>query len=274
MRTLTRLFRGPDRGVTLIELMIALLAGGLILTALTRFYVSQHYVVTEQMSVAELQQGLRASMQEISEQIRMIGYGMPPGMDPLVASNGNPDTIQFYYQLSPTSRVELQEDMADPNAELRCSGLDVTEFTSHHWCYIWDNAANTGEFVYLSAVDYGTGYLYHSLQPLSRAYPAGSEVIALEIYRYYVDRTDSLNPVLMRSRQGEGAAVFSEKIQDLQLRYLQTNGVWADVPIAGRLVRAVEITLVARDDHADHTIVQDRRERTLTTRVEVRNLAL
>ena len=103
-RTLT-----DQRGFTLLELILTLLMGTIVVGAVTQFYVSQHYHLTQQMSVADLQQNLRSAVQELTDNLRMAGYGMPSGMDPIIAANTNPDTVQFFFRKSPTSQVLLHQ---------------------------------------------------------------------------------------------------------------------------------------------------------------------
>jgi hypothetical protein len=256
------------------ELLLTLLMGSLVVTAVTKFYVNQHYHVNQQMDVTDVQQNLRAAMQEMTDQIRMAGYGMPAAMDPILAFNTNPDTIMFFYRRSPTSQAVLTQDMGDQTDDLVCTGYDLSEFRTNTWAYIFDPSSNTGEFFYMSSVDDGADEINHSITPLSKAYGTGSLVIAVEVMKYFVDQTDAANPRLMRNRQGEGTVVFSEGIDSLQLSYQLTSGVWSDAPVAGRLVRSVQITLGAVGRGDVDGVVQGARRRSLTTRVNVRNLAM
>jgi hypothetical protein len=245
-----------------------------VVAAVTKFYVTQHYHVNQQMDVADVQQNLRAAMQEMTDQIRMAGYGMPNAMDPILAFNTNPDTIMFFYRRSPTSQAQLTQTMVDPTDDLVCTGYDLSEFQPNTWAYIFSPASNTGEFFYMSSVDDGGDQISHSITPLSKSYGSGSLVIAVEIMKYFVDLSDAANPRLMRSRQGEGTVIFSEGIDSLEFSYQLTNGSWNDAPAAGRLIRSVQITLGAVGRGDLDGVVQGARHRTLTTRVNVRNLAL
>ena len=137
-------------GVTLLELLLGLLMSAIIVSAVAQFYVTQHYHVNQQMDVAEVQQNLRSAMQEMTEQLRMAGYGMPAQMDPIVASNTNPDTVQFFYRKSQTSEGLLVTDMADPTSVLDLTGYDLSEFQDNTWGYIFDPNTTSGEFFYMS----------------------------------------------------------------------------------------------------------------------------
>jgi prepilin-type N-terminal cleavage/methylation domain-containing protein len=263
-----------DRGFTLLELIVTLFAATIVVGAVMQFYVSQHYHVNQQMEVADLQQNLRAAMQEISDQLRMAGYGLPTAMDPIIASNTDPDSVQFFYRRTPTSQAELTQDMTDVTEDLYCVGHDLCDFSSSTWAYIFDPSTNTGEFFYMTAVDDAGDRIRHTTTPLSKAYATGSEVYAVEIFKYYVDRSDPVNPVLVRSRQGEGPVVFSEGIDSLEFEYLMPTGAWSHAPPAGRLVRAVRITVTAVGRSNTDGVLDGPRQRRLTSRVNIRNLAM
>jgi hypothetical protein len=213
-------------------------------------------------------------MQEISDQIRMAGYGLPTAMDPIVASNTDPDSVLFFYRRTPTSQVELTQDMTDVTEDLHCAGHDLSEFRPATWSYIFDPSTNTGEFFYMQDVDDDADWIRHTVSPLSKLYAAGSQVYAVEIFRYYLDRSDAANPVLVRSRQGEGPVVFSEGIDSLEFEYLLTNGTWTGTPPAGRLIRAVKITMCAVGRGDEDGVLHGQRHRRLTARVNIRNLAM
>jgi prepilin-type N-terminal cleavage/methylation domain-containing protein len=272
MKTKTYLRR--EAGFTLLELLVGLALASIVVSAVAQFYITEHYNLTQQMDVADVQQNLRSALQEMTEQIRMAGYGLPRDMDPIVAVNANPDSILFYYRKSQTSHAELTQNMANTLDIIRCNGFDLSEFRDHSWAYIFDAAAKSGEFFYMSDVDNATKEIAHPLMPLSKSYPSGSEVIAVEILRYYLDRTDPAHPNLVRSRQGEGAVVFSEGIDSLQFRYQLTSGVWTDAPAAGRLVRAVRISVSALGKGDTDGVLKGTRHRSLSSQVNIRNLAM
>lgn len=261
-------------GVTLIELLIGAALASLVVSAVTQFYVKEHYGLTQQMDASEVQQNLRSAMTEMTDQIRMTGYGLPRDMDPIVAKNSNPDTVLFYYRKTETSRAELTQAMGNSLDPLRCAGFDLTDFKNNTWAYIFDHATKSGEFFYMSTVDNGSKEITHPLVPLTRNYPVGAEVIAVEIIRYYIDRTTPSRPNLMRSRQGEGAVVFSEGVDSLQFSYQLTSGVWQDAPAAGRLVRAVRVSLCALGKGDLDGVLKGQRTRQLSTQVNIRNLAM
>ncbi len=65
---------GNNRGLTLVELMIAILISFLVMAATYSFYRSQERTAMVQQELAVVQQDLRAAMQMLTRDIRMAGY--------------------------------------------------------------------------------------------------------------------------------------------------------------------------------------------------------
>jgi hypothetical protein len=97
-------------------------------------------------------------------------------------------------------------------------------------------------------------------------------VYMIEAYRFYVDQSDSLHPVLMVEEMGELAEPFAENIEDLQFRFVMQNGDTLDVPNQPSLVRQVLIDLTARTNREDLQFENEYRRREFATKVQVRNL--
>ncbi len=63
-----------EKGVTLIELMVALVICGIIVAAIYRLFVAQARSYTVQDQVAESQQNVRNAMELLLRDIRMAGF--------------------------------------------------------------------------------------------------------------------------------------------------------------------------------------------------------
>ena len=149
----------------------------------------------------------------------------------------------------------------------------MTNFPQDIWAYAYDPATQTGEYFYVSGVVTSTHQIYHSFAPLSKSYPLNSQVLRLDFYKFYVDRSDTLHPRLMVVRNGEAPTIYSDNIEDLQFRYVLANGSVYDTVAVDRYVRQIEVQLVARTEKNDLFLHQYRRD-TLFTSVMVRNLGM
>ena len=264
--------RGPG-GFTLVELLIALLITGVVVSAAYGLYLNQHKGWIIQDQVSTMQQNARAAMQEMEIRIRMAGYGLPGGYEPIYAANTNPDTVTVLFGNEFQCEVTTEQDMSNPGSELRCDGHDVSCFEQDTWAYVCDPAADTGEFFYITGLQVGSSIIQHGTA-LSRAYPRGSPVMYVDMYKFYIDTSDSNHPNLMVQREGNQSHLYAEDIEDLQFRYGLANGVFVDVPPAASVVREVSITLTARTEREDLQLAGEYRRRIITSDVKVRNLGL
>ena len=265
-------YHKSQNGMTLVELLVALVISGLIVSAGYGLYLAQHkgWIIQEQISA--MQQNARVAMHELETKIRMAGYGMRGGIEPLYAHDTNPDTIITICQNEFNCDAELDQNMSHPGDRMSCS-TDISCFQEDSWAYIYDSSADTGEFFFIQGVKTGDDEILPSGN-LSRAYAAGSIVMVLDYYKFYLDTADTDHPNLMMQRYGQAPQVYAEDIENLQFRYGLANGVFMDVPPAASVVREVIISLTARTERKDLQFEGEYRRRSLTSDVKVRNLGL
>jgi hypothetical protein len=229
-------------------------------------------IVQEQIS--DTQANTRAAAELIARAARMAGYNIPTSMDAVESYDTNPDTIVITYDSGSLERVELEQSMSNIYSELRCDGHDLSALHDNEWAYIYDRSADVGEFFLVSEVQYGSSYIQHTSMPLSRVYPAGSEVIKLNRLRFFVDQTNADHPNLMIQSYGSAPAVFAENIIALNFRYFMENGSVVTQTNTPELVRMIEIDVLGRTDAPDDEFPTNYRTRNFTLRVKVRNLDL
>jgi prepilin-type N-terminal cleavage/methylation domain-containing protein len=263
-----------QRGMALVELLIALVMTGVIVWAGYGIYIAQHESWITQEQISDMQHNARVAMHELETRIRMAGYGLPFGIESIHASNTNPDTITILFQNEINCEATIEHSMPQPSSELRCDGHDVSCFRDESWAYIYDPSADTGEFFWITWVQVGSSHIQHNTMDLSRCYPAGSIVMFVDMFKFYIDTTDSNHPNLIRQGVGETPQVYAENIEELQFRYGLANGVFLDAPPAASVVREVLITLTARTERKDLQFEGKYRRRTLASDVKVRNLGL
>ena len=264
-----------QRGTTLIELMIALVLTGVVTLAIMNTYVTQHESYIAQDNVAVMQQSARACLDELTRQVRMAGYRVPLGLDPIVASNADPDTITVVYR-SEDCETFLTADMGSTSDPLTVD--DESCFRQDQWVYIYDPDSARGEWLQISEVQ--SGQLLHAFSPanLSRTYRQDALVIPLNMVRFYVDDYGTgSGPVLMVQVGFDPAQIYADNISDLQLRYRLTNGHIVDVPVLVNDVREVLISLTAQsadDQVGEPEEESERKSRTYSSSACVRNIGL
>lgn len=267
-------------GTTLIELLIAIALSGIITLAAMRTYVTQHENYLVQNDVTTMQQGARASIDELTRQIRMAGHHLPLGLPPIEAANTNPDTITITYHGNECDTY-LSAAMPSTSAELKCGG-DISCFEENQWVYIWEPDSAKGEWFQISEVQVASGHLQHRYDPkeLSRKYGANAIILALNRIKYFVDNTTSAsNPRLMVQIGTDTPQPYADHVADLQFQYRLANGSIVDSPLVVSDVRevlvsvSVESTLPQLPERGGDDL-EAPKMRTYATSVNVRNIGI
>nr|MBN2276895.1 hypothetical protein [candidate division Zixibacteria bacterium] len=259
-------------GISLMETLIALFLTGLVITTVFKVYVNQHKNWAIQENVTDVQQNLRAAIDELSRQIRMAGHRLPLGLDGIAAYNADPDTIIVTYVGSNSSQAVLDSDMGGSGSDLDCNGSDLSGFEDGQLAYIFQPDSGGGEFFAVQSIDIGNSRISPTTN-LTRAYPKDAVVLAdLQRIKYYVDNSDTLHPNLMIILPGQTPAVYAENIEDLQFRYRMKNGSIIDQPVIIDDIRAVSVGILARSNNPDPDITGDPYQRRFTsTTINLRN---
>ena len=270
MKNITKIISNC-RGVSLVEVLIALFMTGLVVASVFGIYINHHKNWMIQEEVTDMQQNARAVIDELTRQVRMAGHGLPLGLPGIEAYNTNPDTIVVTYQANGCD-APLEHAMPQPSAELRCDGHDVSCFVDGQWAYIFSPDSGGGEFFLITHVQTGSSHIQHNTMSLSRAYPAGSILLSLERVKYYIDRTDTLRPKMMMQLVGQTPQVYAENIEDLQFLYVMKNGTIVDVPVTAADIRSVRMSLTGRSSKPDPDFPSDPyRRRTFASEINLRN---
>jgi prepilin-type N-terminal cleavage/methylation domain-containing protein len=107
-----------NKGVTLIELLVALVIGGIIIGGIYRLFVAQTTAYTVQDQVIEVQQNIRSGMEILLRDLRMTGFDddndpqfvhppAPAGQRNAYTVNGN-NSITINYKYFDTTTLQYQ----------------------------------------------------------------------------------------------------------------------------------------------------------------------
>ena len=267
------------RGISLLEVLLALVVTGIITTALFKTYIVQHENYMTQDDITTIQQSARAAIDELSKHIRMAGNDVPAGIQAIVGLNTDPDTILLNYRTD-NCDATLSAAMPTTSAELKTAG-DISCFQDGQWVYIYDPAtgASSGEWFVITHVQVAANHVQHNTMPLSKKYPKDAVLLAMSQVKFFIDNTtDPNHPCLMIQIPGMPTPqVYAENITDLQFQYRMKNGAILDTPVLADNIREVMISITGRSDKPINWKRQDGDEdqfrwRTYTSSVNVRNL--
>jgi len=255
--------------------MIALIIMGVVTAGILKLYIVQHSNYLAQDDVVDIQQNVRASIDELGKHIKMAGHDLPLGMRALEAYDTNPDTIVIVYHDGGCDTY-LSAAMPNPSSDLECA-TGVACFEDGQWVYIYEPDSALGEWFQISNVETASDLLQHSTMDLSRAYGADALVFALQHVKFFVDTTtDPDHPGLMIQHFNGIPQVYAENISDLQLQYKMKNGMVLDVPTLTENVREVLINVAGRSNipEIDGEGESRFRSRQFSTSVFLRNVGI
>ncbi|KAA3632663.1 MAG: prepilin-type N-terminal cleavage/methylation domain-containing protein [Calditrichaeota bacterium] len=262
-------------GMSLIEVMIALVITGVITTSIFKLYITQHKNYITQEDITDIQQNARSSIDEISRHIRMAGYELPLGLNAIEAYDTNPDTIVLVYHNSGCDTY-LSAPMPQPSSELKC-GTDISCFYDGQWVFIYDADSAKGEWFEITHVQSAAFHLQHNTMSLSRRYDANALIFAMSFVKFFIDNTtDPDHPKLMIQVMGDTPQVYAENITDLQFQYVMKNGTTLNAPTVAENIREVQIALSGRSNtpEVDDAGIENYRDRTFSTSVYLRNVGI
>ncbi len=238
------------KGASILEVLIALAIMGVITTAVLRAYVVQHKNYIAQDDISTIQQSARASIDELTRQLRMAGHEVPNTLDAIEAYDTNPDTIVLNF-LATGCDTYLAAPMPATSSPLEC-GTSPSCFYDGQWAYIVEPDSGVGEWFEISAVQNGTNSLEHASSVLSRRYGANSLVLGLTRAKFFIDNTtDPNHPKLMIEYMGKSPQIYAEDITDLQFQYRMKSGALMDTPGLVENVRQVLVSITGRSKNPD-----------------------
>lgn len=141
--------RNPERGVSLIELMVGLLIGLLVVAAVGSVYVSTTRSSADILAANRLNQEIRALTELMNFEIRRAGFGLDAGEDS-VAIDDSGSCIVYRYQFDGSER-NAGFRLNAGQIELKDGGT-LADCTSGTWVAITDSG-----MVAITALDFDAG---------------------------------------------------------------------------------------------------------------------
>lgn len=290
-----RIIQQP-KGVTLLELLIALLISAILIVGIYRTFIYQQRTYATQEQVADMQQNVRVAINRMIREIRMVGFG---GKNE--NTNGNNDIINIFGNvngfaniINPENNVvedgithdrvtvvaaydqiaTIAEDVTSGNNTLKITYLGGTQFDDIARKYMCIN----GRYNYEIMPAAGNTITLAGITTLNENHSAGEPVFLIRAIRYGLRIDSKGTPVLFRDLYPNTGISrresVAEYIEDLRFRYVLADTTEVDVPGNPRDVRGVKITIQARTQMSDPQLKEGGgfRRRTLNSYVDLRNL--
>jgi prepilin-type N-terminal cleavage/methylation domain-containing protein len=271
-----------ERGITLIELMVALVISSLLVAAIYRVFMNQQKTFTVQEQVVDMQQNMRAAINRMMAEIRMAGFGNLSRVMPVTIGirtynnvvNWNTPAAGALTILSATGGASTLTASAGEGQ----SQITVSNLTDASGNPLFD----TGDKKYISvgglesyiitSIDNATGTITLN-GPLTYNHPLGTPIFSIRALSYQVASIDGIPTLLRDENMGEGALPQADGIENLQFTYLNSAGNPAPNPPDVRIIR---ITLTARTERQDPDLKNGDgyRRRQIASNIHLRNMGI
>ena len=269
-----------ERGITLIELLISLLAAAILIGGALQFFSGQYGSILVQRQISDMQQNARAALDDITMKLRNAGANLPEGLPAFLTSDTNPDTLSVRF--APFSGSVPVGWVSAKNASKPIEidiAMDISAFKVNQPAYIWYSEKSQGEWITIKNIVTNTGSgrheFYHIKAPLKFAPSPGHFLVAMQSSRYYIDATDTQHPRLMLEQNGAAPELYADNIEDLQFRYVLSGGDTVETIGPNDTVYMVRVAITAHTGTPDVRLldagVDGYRHRSLETGIMIRN---
>jgi prepilin-type N-terminal cleavage/methylation domain-containing protein len=266
------------KGITLIELLVALTISGILVAGVYRTFVSQQHTYTVQEQVVDMQQNVRLAINRMTRELRMAGYGRMDaaffgagkmhGIYEHVVNpggGGNSVTVVGGYQTLTTLSANALAGSNTIQVNV-VSGVDLDKKQ-----YISVNGLESHRIKKI------TGNQIELFSNLTNDHLAGEPVFLIMAITYSIGISEGKWALLRDDNLGLGQQPVAENIESLRFRYVMNTGETLDVVPAVRFddIRMIEVNIVARTDRTDPELAKvgdGFRRRTLTSNIQLRNL--
>jgi len=268
-----------NRGLTLIELLIALVISSLLVAGLYRTFIGQQKTHTVQNQVVDMQQNVRAAIQRMMAEIRMAGFGNVSMVLPVTFTSG---TFNNVLNLdTPTAGSLTILTSVGGTATLAIGGgagqtqIVVSTLTDSQGNALFDMGnrkyVSVGglESRMITSIDNGTKTLTLN-GPLTFPHPIGTPLFTVMALSYQVNGTHTL---LRDENLGAGAQPQADNIENLQFEYFDADGILTATPTE---IRVIRVSLGARTENQDLDLENGDgyRRRQIASNIHLRNMGI
>ena len=271
-----------NKGVTLIELLIALVISAILVAGIYRAFIHQqrNYVIQEQ--VADMQQNVRVAINRMMREIRMAGFGV---RDVLSSPGVNGYTVEITPNADSITVVGAFRQVSTLAADAK-GGTDSITLANATAASQFDGAIH--HFICIGGIE---SHIVKSiagsvltLDPrLKVNHLAGTPVFKIHALTYGI-RDDNGTSVLFRDLYSNTTSTkretVAENIESLQFEYFAASGNSTIIPADVRMIR---ITVTARTSMRDPDYKGDPdyvvgegsyRKRQIFSNIQIRNMGV
>lgn len=279
--TMNALFK-KEKGITLLELLVALAISGMVVAGLYRTFIGQQKTNIIQEQVVDTQQTVRGAIHRMTTEIRMAGFGNVSMVLPVTYSTGTfhhilnlntpaAGSLTFVTAVGGTSTLTVEGGIGQ-------NQIVVSTLIDNEGNPLFD----TGNRKYISiggleshvitSIDNGTKTITLN-GGLSFYHPIGTPLFTVVALTYQVAFLNGAPTLLRNENMGGDAQPQADNIENLQFTYLDASGNPTVNPLD---IRIITVSLTARTERQDPDL-QDGdgyRRRQIASNIHLRNMGI
>ena len=271
-----------EKGITLLELLVALAISGIVVAGLYRTLAGQQKTNIIQEQVVDTQQNVRGGINRMMREIRMAGFGNVSMVLPVTYSTGTFDhilnlntpaagSLTFVTAAGGTSTLTVERGVGQ-------NQIVVSTLTDNEGNPLFD----TGNRKYISiggleshvitSIDNGTKTITLN-GGLSFYHPIGTPLCTVVALTYQVAFLNGAPTLLRNENMGGGAQPQADNIENLQFTYLDASGNPTVNPLD---IRIITVSLTARTERQDPDLRDGGgyRRRQIASNIHLRNMGI
>jgi len=275
------------KGMTLIELLVALSVSGILIAGVYRTFVSQQHTFTVQEQVVDMQQNVRLSITRMTRELRMAGFGgggaagwtateffshgaIYGAYTDVVNPSGGGTSVTVLEGYEPLIRTTLSLAAAAKDKSISVNDVSGFDAPPSPKIYI---SVNGTEAHHIAAIDIvGKTIQFPGWDKLVTDHQTGEPVYVVAAVTYSLGMFDGKPCLLRDDHMGGGVQPVADNIESLQFAYFDANGNSTANPAD---IRMIQVTVVAISDQVDKDLAKTGdglRRRTVRTNLQLRNL--
>ena len=258
--------RKSERGMTLIELIVAMTIGGILITLIFQFFNTQAQSFLQSRDTAEMQQELRWALQFMSDHVKLAGNGVPPRsidttgfqvIENADGPSGAPDSLSIVGSFR-SLVITIDQNMGNEGSQIKCSDKGNVPPQALESLFELGDLAVISDGTFTEVFQITTvqaDHLWHNEAPpwnddnkLDHRYTAGSTIMSVTHYSFFVAADESGHPNLMVKTQAYPPQILAGDVDQFQIRFKMKSGAFQNDIAANEVedIRQVEITIRAR----------------------------
>src|SRR4030042_2905208 len=271
-----------EKGLTLIELLIALVISALLIAGLYRTFINQQKTYTVQEQVVDMQQNVRAAINRMMTEIRMAGFGNVSMVLPAtIGGKTYNDVVNWDTPAAGALTIVSGMGFTTLTGIPSPNQITVNSLTDSQGNLLFDTADK--KYVSIGGLESytitniaGTTLTLGDLNGnLTYNHPIGTPIFAIRAVIYQVGMVDGKPTLLRDTNDGQTTQdkIQADGIENLQFTYLNSDG---NVTANPKDIRIITVSLRARTERQDPDLNEGDgyRRRQLVSNIHLRNMGL